>query len=169
MSVERVISGPGLASIYDFLRTHWAYESRVTAEIDEKFTGAAEHMKGAIVAAGAAAGDVVCGKVVDIFSECYGSEAGNAALKWLPYGGLYISGGIGAKNPDWVKNSHFLEAYNNKGRLSPVVAQVLCRTTAVPRWVLIHPVPRPRGVAGCSSPPLPSPPLPSERRCRSTS
>lgn len=122
--MERVISGPGLASIYEFLRTHWAYEERVTAEIDSKFLAAADHMKGAIVAAGAAAGDVVCGKVVDIFSECYGSEAGNAALKWLPYGGLYISGGIGAKNPGWVKNPHFLEAYANKGRLSPVVAQV---------------------------------------------
>ena len=25
-----------------------------------------------------------------------------AALKWLPYGGLYVSGGIAAKNPGWV-------------------------------------------------------------------
>ena len=151
VSVERVVSGPGLANIYEFLRTHWAYEERVTREIDSKYMAAPEHMKGAIVAAGAKArnayprlplglkrlatypsppprhakaGDVVCSKVVSIFSECYGSEAGNAALKWLPYGGMYVSGGIGAKNPQWVQSEGFLGAYFNKGRLSAQVAQV---------------------------------------------
>jgi len=124
VSVERVVSGPGLANIYEFLRTHWAYEERVTCEIDSKYMAAPEHMKGAIVAAGARAGDVVCSKVVSIFSECYGSEAGNAALKWLPYGGMYVSGGIGAKNPQWVQSESFLGAYFNKGRLSAQVAQV---------------------------------------------
>ena len=55
VSVERVVSGPGLANIYEFLRTHWAYEERVTREIDSKYMAAPEHMKGAIVAAGARA------------------------------------------------------------------------------------------------------------------
>ena len=49
---------------------------------------------------------------------------GNAALKWLPYGGLYISGGIGAKNPEWLKGDSFMQAYADKGRLSNCVAQV---------------------------------------------
>ena len=62
--------------------------------------------------------------MVDLFCECYGAEAGNAALKWLPYGGLYISGGIGAKNPEWVKSESFMHAYSDKGRLSKCVAQV---------------------------------------------
>jgi glucokinase len=124
VSVERVVSGPGLGHIYEFLRQHWAYEERVGIKVDQAFLRAPEHMKGAVVAEGAAEGDVLCLKVVDIFSECYGSEAGNAALKWLPYGGLYISGGIGAKNPDWVKGKHFMHAYADKGRLSYCVAQV---------------------------------------------
>ena len=106
----------------------------------------------------------MCSKVVDIFSECYGSEAGNAALKWLPYGGLYISGGIGAKNPDWVKNSHFLEAYNNKGRLSPVVAQVRRSTPPAGVGCLYTPARHPAPPAGWLSPPLPS-----VCRCRCTS
>jgi glucokinase len=124
VSVERVVSGPGIAHIYEFLRQHWAYEERVGKMLDQDYNRAPDHMKGAVVAQGALQGDVLCLKVVDIFCECYGSEAGNAALKWLPYGGLYISGGIGAKNPDWVKGEHFMHAYADKGRLSYCVAQV---------------------------------------------
>jgi len=99
VSVERVISGPGIANTYDFLREHWAFVDHVGREIDDEFVKAPEHMKGAIVAKGAAKGDMVCKKAVEVFCECYGSEAGVAALKWLPYGGLYISGGIAAKKP----------------------------------------------------------------------
>jgi glucokinase len=34
----------------------------------------------------------------DLISKAYGSEAGVAALKWLPYGGLYLTGGLTPKN-----------------------------------------------------------------------
>jgi hypothetical protein len=49
---------------------------------------------------------------------------GVAALKWLPYGGLYISGGIAAKNPDWIKSEFFMGAYQDKGRMSDLVMKV---------------------------------------------
>jgi len=124
VSVERVVSGPGLANIYEFLRTHWAFEDRMGAKVDADYLEAAEHLKGAVVAKGALQGDVLASKAVEIFCECYGSEAGNAALKWLPYGGLYISGGIAAKNPTWVTGDTFYQAYVNKGRLSHCVANV---------------------------------------------
>ena len=29
---------------------------------------------------------------MEIFYQCYGAEAGLAGLKWLPYGGLYLTG-----------------------------------------------------------------------------
>ena len=51
-------------------------------------------------------------------------QVGVAALKWLPYGGLYVSGGIAAKNPDWVKSKDFMEAYQDKGRMSNLVMKV---------------------------------------------
>jgi len=124
LSVERVVSGPGIAHTYEFIRQHAAYATRVDPALDKAFLAAAEHEKGAVVAVGALKGDPLCKKVVALFSESYGAEVGNAALKWLPYGGLYISGGIGAKNPEWVKGEHFMRAYADKGRLSPCVAQV---------------------------------------------
>jgi glucokinase len=123
VSVERVISGNGLANIFDFLRNHWAFEQFVKKDIEADFLGG-KTAPAAVVAIGAAKGDYVCKKAVEVFSECYGSEAGVAALKWLPYGGLYISGGIAAKNPSWVQCDTFLDAYKDKGRLSPLVEQV---------------------------------------------
>ena len=42
----------------------------------------------------------------------------------MPKGGLYISGGIAAKNPEWIKSEAFYDAYKNKGRLSPMVESV---------------------------------------------
>lgn len=46
------------------------------------------------------------------------------ALKFLPYGGLYISGGIAAKNPQWVQGKPFTYALHDKGRMSPLLQQV---------------------------------------------
>ena len=124
VSVERVVSGTGLANVYSFLREHWAFVDRLGKEADASFVNTIPSKQGGAVAMYAARGDAVCQKAVDIFVECYGSEAGVAALKWLPYGGLYISGGIAAKNPHWVKSSTFLDAYADKGRLSPLVEKV---------------------------------------------
>eukprot|EP00900_Chrysochromulina_parva_P009507 jgi/Chrpa1/18558/Chrysochromulina_OHIO_Genome00024720-RA len=124
VSVERVISGPGLANIYGFLRRHWAFEQHVDAALDAEWMSAPKDKRGAIVAKCSAAGNHVCQKAVDVFAEAYGAECGVAALKWLPYGGLYVSGGIGAKNPHWIQHPSFLNAYKDKGRLSELVMSV---------------------------------------------
>jgi len=124
VSVERVVSGPGLASIYGFLRTHWAYWNKVDTGFDQQWADAEKDQRGAIVAKCASKGNEVCEKAVRVFSSCYGSEVGVAALKWLPYGGLYISGGIAAKNPSWVQSEQFMDAYKDKGRMSTLVMKV---------------------------------------------
>lgn len=63
---------------------------------------------------------------MDIMFTTYGSEAGVAALKWLPYGGLYIAGGIAPKNIDYIteEGSKFMEAFYDKGRVSKVLRDV---------------------------------------------
>ena len=124
VSVERVVSGPGLAAVYGFLRTHWAYKTDVHAAYDADYLNAPSDKRGAIVAKCAGEENRVCAKAVEIFMQCYGSETGVAALKWLPYGGLYISGGIAAKNPQWVQSSVFMDAYKDKGRMSNLVMSV---------------------------------------------
>lgn len=52
-----------------------------------------------------------------------------AGLKWMPFGGLYIAGGLTPKNIDRIKpdkdgHSLFLDAYYDKGRVSPFLKKI---------------------------------------------
>merc|ERR1719240_1199316 len=68
----------------------------------------------------------LCELVMSTFAGAYGAEAGVAALKWIPLGGLYIAGGLTPKNLDLLrgKASAFLRAFHDKGRLSPLLKRV---------------------------------------------
>jgi len=61
--------------------------------------------------------DKLCMKVVEKFTENLGTETGNLALKTLPYGGIYLIGGVTAGIQDYLKsNTKFIESFCNKGR-----------------------------------------------------
>ena len=59
--------------------------------------------------------------------QAYGAEAGVAALKWLPNGGLYLTGGLTPKNIDWIRspNGPFMEAFLDKVR-----SDILCLSSS---------------------------------------
>ena len=56
----------------------------------------------------------------------YGSEVGSVAIKLIPTGGLYVTGGLTPKNIEWIRgdDSHFMKAYYDKGRVSPILENV---------------------------------------------
>ena len=63
-------------------------------------------------------GDPLCMKVVEKFTENFGTECGNLALKTLPYGGIYLIGGVTNGIKDYlIKDTKFMDAFYNKGRL----------------------------------------------------
>lgn len=63
--------------------------------------------------------DPLCLKVVEKFSQNFGHEVGNLALKTMPYGGIYLIGGVTSGIQDYLKcNNTFMDAFCNKGRLS---------------------------------------------------
>ena len=70
----------------------------------------------------------LCSYQLFSYSElsAYGSEAGSAALKWIPTGGLYLTGGITPKMIDYIKgdNSEFMKAYKDKGRVSQLLDRI---------------------------------------------
>ena len=151
VSVERIVSGMGIAAIYQFLRTRYA-EMETPAmqqafnvwqqEIgkDEKTVDlAAEVSKAAQTG-----NDYLSEQTMKLFIEAYGMEAGNLALKLLPYGGLYIAGGIAAKNLDLMKNGLFLNAFNAKGRIRPMIQKV-------PVYVVLNPKVGLMGAAVCAA------------------
>lgn len=131
VSVERVVSGMGIVAIYQFLRDrqNMTESPEVAAAIRtwEREAGLPEKSidPGAVIAIAASEqSDRLCQKTMEIFVELYGAEAGNLALKLLPYGGLYIAGGVAAKNLPLLESGIFLRAMNDKGRMRPLMERV---------------------------------------------
>jgi len=121
ISVERVVSGSGLANVYEFLAVK--FPEQVDAKIATQISEAGD-MKGAIIAKAADNQDPLCIRTMEIFTRAYGSEAGVAALKWMPCGGLYLTGGLTPKNLKWIKSPAFMEALLDKGRVSGMLSSI---------------------------------------------
>ena len=92
---------------------------------------AAGEMMGKVIAEASKAGGPhghceLCEWVMQTFAAAYGAEAGVAALKWIPLGGLYIAGGLAPKNLELLqgKESAFMTAFHDKGRVSPLLRRV---------------------------------------------
>ena len=111
VSVERLVSGIGIYTIYEFLKEkNFAKESKIMLELNESDD------KNAMVTKCALEGDTLCTKAIKIFVEIYGAEAGNLALKSLSLGGVYIGGGIAPKILPFLLDGNFLNAFAAKGR-----------------------------------------------------
>jgi len=52
---------------------------------------------------------------MSLFVRIYGAFVGNMALLFKSEGGIYVSGGIGAKIISWMRSDAFISAYLNKG------------------------------------------------------
>lgn len=131
VSVERVVSGMGITAIYQFLRDHdISQESPEIAQIYHTWKQeiGQEHktvdLAAEVSKAALAKSDYLSVQTMKIFVEAYGAEAGNLALKLLPYGGLYVAGGIAAKILPLIQEGNFIKALKDKGRVSPLLEQV---------------------------------------------
>ncbi|MDE5070905.1 MAG: glucokinase [Trichodesmium sp. St16_bin4-tuft] len=131
VSVERVVSGMGIVAIYQFLRDSlFATESREIGELIrqwEKEVGSNQITvdPGAVIGKAALEkSDPLCEQTLKMFIEAYGAEAGNLALKLLPYSGLYIAGGIAAKIIPLINSGSFMEAFKDKGRMKPLLEKI---------------------------------------------
>ena len=136
ISVERVVSGQGIASIYQFLRdSEFAPE---TPEIGERIKlwereGKKTIDPAAIISQAAfKQSDRLCEKTMEIFIEAYGAETGNLALKLLSYGGIYIAGGIAGKILPLMQDGRFLNTFKDKGRVSALIE-------AIPVHIVLNP------------------------------
>ncbi|MEO0539372.1 MAG: glucokinase [Cyanobacteria bacterium P01_A01_bin.105] len=131
VSVERVVSGQGIVSIYQFLRDrNFASESEAIRQVVRTWEQKAGQRSqiadpaAAIAQAAQAASDRLSVRTLELFISAYGAAAGNLALKLLPFGGLYVAGGVAAKNLDLIKADSFISAFNDKGRMNKILEQV---------------------------------------------
>jgi len=120
VSVERLVSGSGLVAIYEFLNRDGqapaigALQAR-TARDDPAAAVSAEARRDA---------NGTAARAVTLFVEIYGAAVGNLALVNLPYGGIYLAGGIAAKLLDRLRDGRFLDAMARKGRMTHLLADM---------------------------------------------
>jgi len=133
VSVERILAGPGFFNLYRFLRdTGWAKESPEVADKVRSGDPAA-----VITSRASSDGDPLCVKVVEMFVSIYGAEAGNLALKTLAVGGVVVAGGIAPRIIDWMTTGHFMTAFKDKGRLSPLMDGIPVQVALNPKAPLL--------------------------------
>lgn len=119
VSTERVLSGRGLAALYDFMVQRGGH-----AELPETRAAMQRDDPAAVVTARALAGDdQLCVDAVDLFLTVLGAAAGNLALTVLATGGVFLGGGIAPRLDRVLRDGPFLRAFTAKGRLSPILAR----------------------------------------------
>jgi glucokinase len=120
VSCERVLSGPGLENIYDFLRdTVYLTEPM---ELTARF--AREDRARVISESGLDGHHEITREALDMFVRILGTHAGNVALTFWANGGVYIGGGIPPKILPRLKDPQVVSNFLGKSRLSDVVARV---------------------------------------------
>ncbi|MDL1959260.1 MAG: glucokinase [Deltaproteobacteria bacterium] len=128
VSVERILSGPGLVNIYKFL-----LEERDSKESVFSKQSIKEKDKAAHITRHAVQGtDDLCQQTVSMFCSIYGAEAGNLALKCLATGGVYVAGGIAPKILPILSEGGFRQAFESKGRMEKVLKHI-------PTYIVISP------------------------------
>ena len=121
VSYERTLSGPGLVNIYSFLRDtgrgeepEWLSKRLSTGDPAAEISRAAGECP-------------LADRALELFVSIYGAVAGNAALHFLATAGVYLGGGIAPKIVHKLQGKIFLDAYLDKGRLSPLLALIPVR------------------------------------------
>jgi glucokinase len=120
VSVERVVSGPGLANIYEALA---AIEGRAVQTGDDK----------AVWTAALSGADSLAVAALDRFCLILGSVAGNIALAHGA-NAVVVAGGLGARIADLLPRSGFSGRFTAKGRFEKMMS-------AIPVKVITHPQP----------------------------
>jgi glucokinase len=118
VSYERILSGPGIRNIYDFLRdTHKADEP---AWLRDQLAAAPDPP--ALISQLALEGKApICDQTLSIFVSAFGAETGNCALHYMTTGGIFIGGIIAAKNVTKMKDPAFMQAFLGKGRMEALL------------------------------------------------
>src|ERR1017187_4025153 len=123
VSWERVVSGIGIQNVYAYLRDVEKMEE--PAFLRERM--AAEDPNAVIGQCAEDGSSSLCSETMQVFASAYGAETGNIALKVLALGGMYLGGGIAPKILKTLDGGGFIQAFLDKGRLSPVLDSIPVR------------------------------------------
>lgn len=117
VEAEDVVSLPGLDKIYHFMlaanratKADWYKKADIKAVkiIEKALSGK----------------DEIAVKTLDMFIDCYASEAANLALKGMTLGGIYLGGGIGPRIMTALDKGRFMERFVKKGKMGSLLSNV---------------------------------------------
>lgn len=121
VSVERVVSGPGLIDLYETLA---AIEGRPVQQYDDK----------TLWQMGMSGTDSLAAAAVDRFCLSLGSVAGDITLAQGGFAGVVIAGGLGLRIKESLIRSGFAERFRAKGRFEGLMS-------GIPVKLITHPQP----------------------------
>ena len=111
MSYERILSGAGLDTLYEFCAAEQNVESPAN-DISAQWVNEQSN------------NDELADSALSLFVQIYGAYIGNIALLFKPSGGIFITGGIDAKILKKMQSEEFINAYLDKGRMSALVEKI---------------------------------------------
>jgi glucokinase len=127
VSYERVVSGPGLHNIFQFLID--TGKETLSSAVKEEF--ALRDPSRVISEWGSQDKDPACVRAVEWFISLYGAEAGNMALKFFAVGGFYLGGGIAPHLSKKIKQGTFHASFVDKGRFREFLE-------SIPIWIVMN-------------------------------
>jgi glucokinase len=120
VSWERVVSGPGIHTIFNFLTTvqrktvpAWLTEQLKEDDPSAVISNAALHQN-----------EAVCMETLQLFSRYLATEAASLVLKLKATGGCYLGGGIAPKVLPVLQPGEWLKHFTDAGRMKPLLEQV---------------------------------------------
>lgn len=119
---EMFVSGIGIANIFHFMREKKGADSKIIRDIDvlpdsEKPPAISANIDN----------DPVCREILELFVSMYARVAHNLSLAFIPKKGLFLAGGIAAKNKQlFLENNRFMNLFlhNFQPSIRPVLASI---------------------------------------------
>ena len=118
VSLERIVSGPGLVNLYEAL-------AQIAGQTPEE-------LRPEDIEDRADNGDALADQTIRRFCRLYGAAAGDFALAYGAFGGVYLGGGIAGKIIDRLRAGEFRQGFEDKGRFGDYCA-------AIPTKAILHP------------------------------
>jgi glucokinase len=118
VSTERIVSGPGIKNIYDFLRD--TKKAEEPAALADQIRNAKDAP--ALISKLAAEGTTpICDQTLSMFVSIYGAICGDCAVSFMTRGGVFLGGSIAAKNIKRMQDPAFMKAFLDRGRMEPLL------------------------------------------------
>ena len=122
---EAGVSGQGISHLIAFLAERAAAANANMGSCVGAALAAPESERPALVAAGASS-DPLCAHAMDLFVRLYARVAADLTSTFLPSGGIYLAGGIAAKNEAFfLESGRFMSSYERSyaGHIRAILAR----------------------------------------------